>query len=406
MSQVKLGVIGYGKRIRDIVRLVRECCPEAAVAAVTDIRPEAVTASMRDDGIDVEAVRIFDDADTMLDTVDLDGVLIGTRCDLHAVYAIKVMRRNLPLYLEKPIATSIVDLLQLRDAATDYRSQVLVSFPMRVSGLINAVRSIVKSGKIGRVEHVQAWNNVPYGAVYFQDWYRDESITQGLFLQKATHDFDYIMSLLDGVPTWVSAMTSKQVFRGDKRAGLMCRDCGEKRSCLQSPYNPDTILDNDWVDPEKRQCAFAVDTGNEDSGSALIRFDSGMHVCYSQNFVTRKKAAKRGATLVGYHGTVEFDWYTETIKVFMHHSNRMETIQMGASTNGHGGGDTVLARNFVDIIRDGAPSIAPIGDGLLSALLCLKAKESAETMTFQEIAFPTAGAVAPSSMRDLASVGG
>jgi len=388
MSQVKLGVIGYGKRIRDIVRLVRESCPEAVVAAVTDIRPEAVKASMRDDGIDVDAARIFDDADTMLDSVDMDGVLIGTRCDLHAVYAIKVMRRNLPLYLEKPIATSIVDLLQLRDAARDYRSQVLVSFPMRVSGLINAVRSIVKSGKIGQVEHVQAWNNVPYGAVYFQDWYRDESITQGLFLQKATHDFDYINSLLgDNKPRMISALTSKQVFKGDHPAGLRCMDCAEKRSCYESPYHLSRSYPLPLSEPSKSMCAFAVDTGNEDSGSALVQYESGMHMVYSQNFFARNKSQKRGATLLGYHGTIEFDWYTGILKVLMHHAQRVETYEFDGA-GGHGGGDQVLASNFIKVIRGEEASLSTLDDGITSVLMCLKARESAATHTFQEIALP------------------
>jgi len=343
---------------------------------------------MRDDGVDVENVQVFDDADAMLDTVALDGVLIGTRCDLHARMALKVMRRDLPIFLEKPIATSMADLTALVDAASTYRGQAVVSFPLRVSSMVTAVREIVRSGKIGKISQVQAVNNAPYGAVYFQDWYRDESITQGLFLQKATHDFDYIDSLLDDTPVSICAMTSKMVFKGDRRAGLFCKDCNEKSTCTQSPFNTSVILDNDWIAPERRQCAFAVDTGNEDSGSAIIRYASGMHVAYSQNFVARKKAARRGATLIGYHGTVEFDWVTDTIKVFMHHTNQVETIQMDSSTNAHGGGDAVLARNFVDVIQGAASSIAPLSTGLMSTLICLKAKQSAETRTFQEIAFP------------------
>ena len=391
MAQIRLGVIGYGRRIRHIAKLVREIDPEAQIVAITDILPEAVKAVLPDYGLDPEKIQLFADPDVMLDNVALDGVLVGTRCDLHTQMAVKVMRRNLPLFLEKPVATSMADLIQLREAGAAYRSQAVVSFPLRVSSLVQTVKEIVESGKIGRIDHVQAVNNVPYGAVYFQEWYRDQDVTQGLFLQKATHDFDYINYLLGDMPTWVSAMTAKQIFGGDHRAGLHCRDCSEKTTCLQSPFNPNTHLEPDWIDPASRMCAFAVDTGNEDSGSALIQYESGMHVSYSQNFVTRGKAARRGATLIGYLGTLEFDWYSDVIKVYMHHSTRMETIQMQSAGNAHGGGDTVLAANFVKVIRDEALSVAPLNTGLLSALMCLKAKESAETRTFQEIAFPSTG---------------
>ena len=399
MSQIKLGVIGYGRRIRHIAKLVREIDPEANIVAVTDIHPDAVKAVLPDYGLDPEKVQLFDDPDRMLDTVALDGVLVGTRCDLHTQMALKVMRRNLPLFLEKPVATSMADLALLREGLANYKSQAVVSFPLRVSSLVQTVKEIVESGKIGRIDHVQAVNNVPYGAVYFQEWYRDEDITGGLFLQKATHDFDYINYLLGDMPTWITAMTSKQIFRGDRRAGLHCRDCSEKTTCLQSPFNPTTHLEPDWIDPAQRMCAFAVDTGNEDSGSALIRYESGMHVSYSQNFVTRGKAARRGATLVGYLGTLEFDWYTDVVKVYMHHSTRVETIQMQSAGNAHGGGDTILAANFVKVLREDALSVAPLNTGLLSALMCLKAKESAATKTFQEIVFPTPATVRKATHR-------
>ena len=405
MSVLKLGVIGYGKRMRDIVKFVCQSSPQATLVAVADIRPDAVRASMAEAGVDADRVQIFADADDMLGAVALDGVLIGTRCDMHASMAVKVMRQNLPVFLEKPVATSMDDLAALFDAGIDYRAQAVVSFPLRVSPMVRTVRSNIDSGKIGRITHVQACNNVPYGSVYFQDWYRDESITGGLFLQKATHDFDYLNALIDDRPTSISAMTSKMVFRGDRRAGLFCKDCNENATCTQSPFNPDIILDNDWIDPDRRQCAFAVDTGNEDSGSALVRYESGLHLVYSQNFVARKKAAKRGATIIGYNGTIEFDWFTDTINVYMHQTPQVETIKLDSAAHSHGGGDAILARNFIEVIRDGAPSIAPLSTGLLSTLMCLKAKASAETNTFQDIAYPSTISTTPSTTNGILALG-
>ena len=60
-----------------------------------------------------------------------------------------------------------------------------------------------------------------------------------------------------------------------------------------------------------------MDTGNEDSGSAIVRYQSGMHVNYSQNFFARRAAQARGATLLGYKGTLQFDFYTGELRVIM-----------------------------------------------------------------------------------------
>ena len=110
-----------------------------------------------------------------------------------------------------------------------------------------------------------------------------------------------------------------------------------------------------------------------------------MHACYTQNFFSRKAAGTRGARFVGYKGTITFDWYTDELKVFMHHTTCTETHRFSSGAMSHGGGDVVLAHNFLKIIKDGAPSVSPLSAGILSVLMCLKAKESALTHTFQEI---------------------
>ena len=388
---LKLGVIGYGGRIRGVLEEIYRLTDQAVVTAITDTRIEQIreelTTADQNAGRDIKR-EYFQDADEMLDATPLDGVLIGTRCSLHARMAVKVLKRNLPLYLEKPVATNMDDLVALRDAGAAATSETVVSFPLRVTPLVRVAKEIIDSGQLGTIEHVQAWNNVPYGAVYYQDWYRDENETQGLFLQKATHDFDYINYLLGYTPVTVAAMNAKQIMKGDMPAGQRCADCPKWETCLESPYhNYVTKQEAHQVRPNHLMCCFAVDTGNEDSGSALVQYHTGMHVSYTQNFFVRKSAGIRGARLMGYKGTLEFDWYTDTIKVIMHHAPRVETIHCPGGV-GHGGGDTVLADSFVRILTGRGHSAAPLDSGLISCLICLKAKESARTQTFQSIVWP------------------
>jgi predicted dehydrogenase len=340
---------------------------------------------MEADGLDASGITFYDTADEMLDRELLDGVVVGTRCSLHASMGVKVLRRGIALFLEKPIATKIEDLMALKAHGSD---KVVVSFPLRITPVVKLAHEIINSGKLGKIEHVQAWNNVPYGNVYFQTWYRDENETQGLFLQKATHDLDYINFLLgDNKPTVVSAMTSKQIFKGDHPAKLKCMDCAERTLCHESPYHTSRALPKPLDQPAKEMCAFAVDTGNEDSGSALIRYESGMHAIYSQNFFVRGKAARRGARFIGYHGTLEFDWYPEHLNVVYHHEARVERHEFSPNEDGHGGGDGALASNFINVIRGTETSLSPLESAIENALLCLKARQSALTQTFQKVQF-------------------
>jgi predicted dehydrogenase len=370
---VKLGVIGYGNRIQHVIKsIIQKEEPACIVKAIADIRKESMQVE-KDEGID-----LYETPEAMLASEQLDGILIGTRCSLHTEMALKVLPTGIPLFLEKPVATTMEDARRLKAGYEAGKSKVVVSFPLRVTSIVQFVKEIIDSGKIGTVEHVQAFNNVSKGGVYFHNWYRDENETGGLFLQKATHDFDYINYVLGYTPTEVCAMTSKQVFKGTKPAGMKCIDCEENRTC------PDSMVYGPHKNPAWQYCSFAEDTGNEDSGSALIRYDTGMHASYTQNFFVRRSAGGRGARFIGYKGTVEFDFMTSEVKVILHHAPRVETHRFDSS-QGHFGGDGVLARNFIGIMREGAESISPLEGGLASALLCLKARESAQKGTFQKV---------------------
>ena len=381
---MKLAIIGCGSRITGMLKNVLSFSDDVKLVAFADINVEKAKETLKARGMDVDSIKAYTDADEMLDNEEPDGVMIGTRCSLHSKMAVKVLKRNIALFLEKPVSTNMQDLLMLKRAEEQSKSQVVVSFPLRVTPLAKLAKEIVDSGKLGTIEHVQAFNNVPYGGVYYHNWYRDENETGGLFLQKATHDFDYINNILKLKPVMVCAMKSKQIFKGSKPAGVYCKDCPEKNTCPEGPYSMKYIkFDN----PNGDMCCFATDTGNEDSGSAIIKYSTGMHVNYTQNFFARKAAGTRGARFLGYNGTLEFDWYTDQLKVFMHNTPRVETYDVNTKSMSHGGGDSVLASNFVDVMKKEADSVAPLEAGLLSCLMCLKAKESADNNTFEKIEY-------------------
>ena len=381
-----IGVIGLGNRIETLLaRLLRALGENGRLAAVMDTRDAETLCSFHPSVAEaIKGAHFYVSAEDMLEKEPLDGVLIGTRCSTHTHYACMVMEHNIPLFLEKPVCTTMEDWSRLHTYERAHDGQVLVSFPLRLTPIVHCVKEIVDSGAIGQVQHVQAINDVPYGGVYYHSWYRDESITGGLFLQKTTHDFDYINYVIGCQPTEVASMGSKQVFKGNKPAGLKCRDCAEYLTCTDSPY----VLEN-FCDDSARgsRCCFAVDTGNHDSASSLVRYDTGMHLVYSQNFFARKHAQKRGAIFLGYEGTVEFDFYTLCIRKYPHHSSRMEEIRFDDLHEDHFGGDKALICGFIDLIK-GGHSIAPLHEGLLSALMCLKATESEKTKQFVPIVYP------------------
>ncbi|MBA3275027.1 MAG: Gfo/Idh/MocA family oxidoreductase [Chloroflexia bacterium] len=384
----RLGVIGYGGRIRGMLATIDKFGTDATVVAVIDPAESSLRLRFPEK---LESVTFYDDVEAMLDGADLDGVLIGTNCLYHTPYAIKVLKRGLPLFLEKPVAIDEEQLVQLHAASLATTSQVVVSFPLRLSELCVMTKEVIDSGVIGTVENVQATNNVPfYGSNYYHGWMRNEALTGGLWLQKATHDLDYLTWLVGQTPTRVIAVESKTVFTGEMPAGLYCLECPIQKECPESQYNlfykqgilRDMSQAEGWWDG-RWQCSFATDTGNHDAATAILQYESGAHLTYTQMFYARRGAAKRGAILTGYKGTVSFDWNTDELVVHHHHSGRVERHRVEAETTGHHGGDERLAHDFLAILYGTGASRATLEDGLLSAQLCLMAKRACETSQFQ-----------------------
>ena len=383
--KLNLGVIGLGGRAASLLGVFRRVHSGLRVAAVADPDRDGALRRLRDAEMPERDTAFFTDADEMLGHAgDLDALLIGTRCNIHTTMAVKAASIGLPLYLEKPVAISYEQIAALRDAYRGREKSVVVSFPMRVTPLFRAVMEIVDSGRLGVVNQVQAVNNVPYGGVYYaRSTYRDFDVTGGMWLQKATHDFDYLNALL-GVPTAVSAVMTRKAYGGDMPHDLLCSACDRADTCLESPQGVARRGDDGGVGTSDHLCVFGDGIKLQDAGAALVAYEDGAHASYTQNFLSRRSAAARGATITGYQATLSFDWFKGTVTVIDHHRDRVDSFTVRATT-GHLGGDEVLARNFLDVCLGRDESRTDLASGLLSAAMCLAARESAHTQRWTPI---------------------
>lgn len=386
---LRVGAIGFGNRTNMVMRVLERMDEDVRFVAAWDMEPDfsRKVLARGDCREKPEDVKYYASPDEMLDKEALDGVIVGTRCSRHTEMACKVAARKLPLYLEKPVGTSVEQLRRLKAAFDKSQSPVVVSFPLRLTLHVEKVRQIIDAGEIGTVEHVQAINNVAYGHGYFKSWYRNYDETGGQWLQKATHDLDFVNFIMQQQPVLVAAMQSQRVFGLREPAGLTCDKCDKTETCPESPFSEFMRGDaqkNDLTPDKLGKCPFGVDATIEDNGSCLIEYAGGAHAVYSQNFFARRDAGYRGATVIGYKGTVQFDFYSDTVKLVKHHQVRTETIKIGGS-DGHGGGDVELVRDFRNIMTGKGPSRAPLSAGIMSAFMCLKARASGQTKTFQPI---------------------
>lgn len=383
-----IGIIGFGARAQAMWRQSFKPYGEIEgndafrLAAITDVKSEeSILKSL--ERMEISDVNLYRDPEEMLKKEALDGLIIGTRCSLHTDMALLAAKYNLPMLLEKPVCTNEADLARLETIVEQMDCKTIISFPLRMTPLAIRAREIVQSGVLGTISQVQAINNAPYGRGYFHSWYRDDKETGGLFLQKATHDLDLIQFLLnEPKPVMVGATESKMVFRGDMPAGLRCGDCEKQDTCPESAKNVKTYGDKYGVSDG---CCFAVDTGNHDSASVFVRYDTGLHAVYSQNFVARKGSGRRGVRIIGYNATLEFEFNAQSLDIFYHNENKNEHFTTDHTNSGsHFGGDMLMIDGFAKMLG-GAPSITPLSLGIMSARLCLAARRSAKEDIFVKL---------------------
>ncbi|MBQ8260598.1 MAG: Gfo/Idh/MocA family oxidoreductase [Clostridia bacterium] len=383
-----IGIIGFGSRARGIWEKSimpyseTEGNDKCRLVAIVDVRPEEeLRAELEVCG--APDARIYRDPVEMYENEKLDGTIIGTRCSLHTKMALINARYGIPVLLEKPVSTTDEDLIALEGILDTMDEKTLISFPLRVAPLAVRAKEIIDTGILGKISQVQAINNVPYARGYYHGWYRDENETGGLFLQKSTHDLDLIQFILgEPKPFMISATESKLIFKGNMPAGLKCKDCERRESCPESDINVATYGDRYAI---RDNCCFAVDTGNHDSASIIVQYEGGLHAVYSQNFVARKAAGRRGLRIIGYNATLEFEFNSKCIDIFYHNENKTEHIDMtDLCQHSHGGGDRRMVDAYVKMLG-GERSPAPLSYGILSAKLCLAAKKSARDNVFVRI---------------------
>ena len=386
-----LGVIGYGKRANDMLSksMANYCAIEGndkcRIVAVVDVKPEDQIRPLLE-AIGFGDARIYRTPEEMYANEKLDGVFICTRCSLHTKMAVINAKHGIPVLLEKPVSTTDEDLALLETIVDEMNDKTLVSFPLRVSPISIKAKEIIDSGVLGKISQVQAVNNVNYARGYYHGWYRDTEETGGLFLQKATHDIDLIQYLLgEPTPVMISATQSQMLFKGDMPFGLTCDKCDKRDTCTESDKNVATYGGKDATARQGWNCCYEENASNHDSASIMVQYADGMHAVYSQNFVARKDAGRRGVRIIGYNATVEFNFNTKCIDLYYHNEDKHEHIDMTEQcSTSHGGGDLMMMDFYVKMLG-GEKSPTPLSLGILSAKLCLAARKSAEENIFVKV---------------------
>ena len=140
-SKVRVGVIGYGYWGPNLVRNFAES-GGAQVDAVSDMKPErSALVESRYPGVRASA-----DAGSLLADPALDAVAIATPVSTHFELGMKALAAGKHVFMEKPLAATSEQALQLIEEAERRRRVLLVDHTFVYTGAVRKIRELVEQG--------------------------------------------------------------------------------------------------------------------------------------------------------------------------------------------------------------------------------------------------------------------
>lgn len=152
----------------------------------------AVVSHLRNRGIEAP---VLEDWHALLDEVDL--AIVNTRFDLNADITAEFLRRDIYVFAEKPLATTLEQLDMLEEAARRSRAFVSAMFGIRGEPWFVTVREAVKS--LGEVRLLNGQKSYRMGNR--PDYYRKMETFGGIIPWVAIHAIDWVHELA-GRPTF------------------------------------------------------------------------------------------------------------------------------------------------------------------------------------------------------------
>lgn len=366
-------------------------------AAAGDFKTDAT--GLRPDFMDLP---FYTDPEEMFDKEDINTVVISSYCSSHAEMVERCVRRNFNILLEKPIAIKESDVEKVWQLLKDYPKVVTVNFTMRGAPVSIAAKRHVQNGDIGKIVSVQYINNVHYGDAYFRGWMRTQKTIGDLFLQKATHDFDIINSIIGLKPVSIAAFGSRLVYGGGKPNDLTCDKCDEKWTCSMSIYRRQLTAAKPLPAKHNRKCVFAREIDIDDNQVVIIQYENGVTASYSQTFNAPAREGQRGGRFIGSEGIMDLKYYGDFVESpqgqILFGNSQIHITQFNAKpgTNiletydwaghSHFDGTEYVLLGKLDMLHGRLTDIRnTIEEGYISAKMCLAAQKSIQTCTVVDL---------------------
>ncbi len=205
MDKVRYGLIGVGNMGTTHLKNFKEGKVDGGeIVAVADVK-EARRAFVSETYPDV---KIYESGDALIDSADVDAVIIAVPHYFHPPLAIRALDKGISVICEKPAGVYTKQVKEMNAAAAKSKGLFTVMFNQRTNCVYRKMREIILSGGIGEIKRVN-W--------IITDWYRSQFYYDsgdwratwsgeggGVLLNQCPHQLDLVQ--------WVTGMTPARVM--------------------------------------------------------------------------------------------------------------------------------------------------------------------------------------------------
>lgn len=346
-----------------------------------------------------------------------DAVIVSTPDDLHFAPCMAALEAGYDVLLEKPIAPTESQCRALLARARESGRIVAVCHVLRYAPYFGHVRSLIRSGALGRlvnIQHMEPIGHVHMAHSYVRgNWHRSED-TSPIILAKASHDLDILRWLTDrptrdvqafGALTWFTAANAPE------GSTERCTDgCAVEATCpysarriyleqRQRTYVFDLAVEEPARTADLQQalettdygrCVYRMDNDQCDHYTVNLQFEDDITATLSLDAFTPWSG--RRTRVMGSHGYLDGDMQRlefhdfRTGDVSTWESDVVEDDDDAQS--GHGGGDWRMVADFVQAVthQDAGMLTSTIDQSIESHLMAFAAERSRLNGTVERVA--------------------
>jgi len=347
--------------------------------------------------------RRFSTWEDLIAAGQLAPVLMNTTPDqVHAASTIAALKTGYHVLMEKPMATSPQECLQIVRTAEQYQRILQVHHGMRYAPFQAMIHEIIQSGKIGQVMEYGHRENIAFfhmAHAYVRGNWRRKDTSGPIILTKCCHDLDLIVWYTGCRSKRLVSFGSLRYYRKENARQdypERCSDgCPVEAEC---PYHaPRFYLSEDYIprlfaqaitpDLSKEgiiqalqtgpygRCVFRCDNDVLDNQLTLIEMEDGTNVTLNMHGFSYDGG--RSLRVQGTKGSISGETLMREITVYDHLTGRQDILHPGKVTGGHGGGDDGLISAFIRSVQSGTQDVMTSGRiSLESHLMAFAAEES------------------------------